>query len=972
MQPGAPVHQRTGVRLGPEAGDQGAHEQRLQQGHPRVRRHLEAAHLQQPQPPPLGAGREELVDAELGAVGIARDVGQQVPQQPVHQPGAGALLGVELLGQRLGDVARLVLHGDDVVHLGEGDLQLVERLGPPFVHPWRLAGGADETAAEEVAEGRVVLPVSDQRAQQVGAAQQRRVGRGGAAEGEVVAAAGAGVAAVEVELLGGEADLAGVLVEGLGLLDELAPAPGGGDVDLDDAGVGGDRHAAHPRVAGQRVALEHHRQPHLGGAGLDRGEQLQGRLELLDRRQEDEEVPVALLHCQRGARRLLDVQHGGRAVGHLGQRGGVGGRQRAAGGEGGGLGHERPLGPGDRGQRQPQPGGRVAGHEHERATAGAPARRAPALAVERREDRQHPGDRGAQGGPVDVGHPLLAVALGGQGRVVRGEVALGGGLAGRLPGLVEQPGQRVLVRGDEQLGVDAGASGDADGQVSGGCRGRGAAGLDGRLAPGLVQQRRVVPQRLVVGAPAQLDLPAGQRLAGVPLALAVVAQHPGHGEPVGQRGGQCPLLVAVGGGVPLRVLGAAGGDEGGLAPHRQPHVPLREESVDGLADRGDPAPLVVAEGLGDAWVLGDPGDRVGEGEVDRRRGGGAADRRRRAGVRGRREGDVPLAGEQPGGGVEADPAGAGDEDLGPGVQVGEVLGRAVEAGVADGAEVGGELDEVAGDEAGGQAQVAQQRHEQPGRVAAGADAAAQGLAGGLHARLHPHRVAHRLADGVIERDDEVDDRRALPGRGIDRSGGQARQALLQPLQHGRGQPRRVVALADRIQVGLEVAPGLLGVAEGEGARGVLDEEVEGVDRGHVGDEVDGDVELAHRLREDQPRQPVAERVLLPVDEVLRRRDGQRVRRDRGARVRRRAQPHRVRVDADRLGEAVGRAVLEGYADRHPRQPRGMPGPGRARGRPPTARTAPREPATSVAGPAARAHQGWIGLTRARGWVYRRP
>jgi hypothetical protein len=38
--------------------------------------------------------------------------------------------------------------------------------------------------------------------------------------------------------------------------------------------------------------------------------------------------------------------------------------------------------------------------------------------------------------------------------------------------------------------------------------------------------------------------------------------------------------------------------------------------------------------------------------------------------------------------------------------------------------------------------------------------------------------------------------------------------------------------------------------------------------GHVGDDVDGDVQLADRLGEDDPGEVVAERVLLPVDEVL--------------------------------------------------------------------------------------------------------
>jgi hypothetical protein len=56
-----------------------------------VRRHLEAAQLEQPEPAAGGVGAVELVDAELGAVGVAREVGQQVPQRPVGHPGQAAL-----------------------------------------------------------------------------------------------------------------------------------------------------------------------------------------------------------------------------------------------------------------------------------------------------------------------------------------------------------------------------------------------------------------------------------------------------------------------------------------------------------------------------------------------------------------------------------------------------------------------------------------------------------------------------------------------------------------------------------------------------------------------------------------------------------------------------------------------------------------------------------------------------------------
>ena len=77
---------------------------------------------------------------------------------------------------------------------------------------------------------------------------------------------------------------------------------------------------------------------------------------------------------------------------------------------------------------------------------------------------------------------------------------------------------------------------------------------------------------------------------------------------------------------------------------------------------------------------------------------------------------MAFAGEQAGGRVEADPAGAGKIDLAPGVKVGEVVvgaGRTVE-----GDDIGLELDQVAGDEAGGEAEMAEHLDKQPAGVAA--------------------------------------------------------------------------------------------------------------------------------------------------------------------------------------------------------------------------------------------------------------
>ena len=110
VQPGAPADQRGTVGLAPEAGDERADEQRLHQRHLRVRRHLEPAQLEQAEPAARGVGAVQLVDAELGAVGVAGEVGEQVPQRAVDHPWPGAAVGV-----------------GEPFELGERDLELVQR-----------------------------------------------------------------------------------------------------------------------------------------------------------------------------------------------------------------------------------------------------------------------------------------------------------------------------------------------------------------------------------------------------------------------------------------------------------------------------------------------------------------------------------------------------------------------------------------------------------------------------------------------------------------------------------------------------------------------------------------------------------------------------------------------------------------------------------------------------------------------------
>ncbi len=97
---------------------------------------------------------------------IARQIHEQMTQQAVDQPG----------------LRRLALR-----HLVEGDLEFIELLIAAFIDSGRLTRGTDEETGEQIGEGRMVLPVGDQAAQQVRAAQNRAVRRRRTANGDVIA-----------------------------------------------------------------------------------------------------------------------------------------------------------------------------------------------------------------------------------------------------------------------------------------------------------------------------------------------------------------------------------------------------------------------------------------------------------------------------------------------------------------------------------------------------------------------------------------------------------------------------------------------------------------------------------------------------------------------------------------------------------------------------------------------------------------
>ncbi|MCY1167253.1 hypothetical protein D9M73_72130 [compost metagenome] len=126
------------------------------------------------------------------------------------------------------------------------------------------------------------------------------------------------------------------------------------------------------------------------------------------------------------------------------------------------------------------------------------------------------------------------------------------------------------------------------------------------------------------------------------------------------------------------------------------------------------------------------------------------------------------------------------------------------------------------------------------------------------------------------------------------------------LQQGRGGLRRQVRCELPCHGGF--------VFEGElfGCR--FQEKIKRVEHHHVNHKVHRDLEFPRRLRENQPGLVVCKRVLLPVDEVVRRLDLQRIRQHLGPAVRGRAQAHNLRPQLDQSVVFVMGDVAEGNVD----------------------------------------------------------
>ncbi|CDF96513.1 hypothetical protein BN844_4972 [Pseudomonas sp. SHC52] len=256
---------------------------------------------------------------------------------------------------------------------------------------------------------------------------------------------------------------------------------------------------------------------------------------------------------------------------------------------------------------------------------------------------------------------------------------------------------------------------------------------------------------------------------------------------------------------------------------------------------------------------------------------------------------MPFASKQAGRRIQADPAGAGQVDLAPGMQVGEVhfgTGRTVEA-----FHIGGQLNQVTGDEPCGQAQVSQQLHQQPGRVAAGTGRLRQGMLRGLDTGLHADQIADVIVQALVERHQEIHRRQR---RAVD--------AIQVRLEFRRQRQRLQV----RHQLVFLIGPvgewNLFGVG--------FEEKIERIEHRHFRQQIDLDPQFFGFLGEYQARQVIALGILLPVDEVLLRRNLQRIGKNPRTAVGRGAQAHDLRAEFNGPVVTVMRDVMQCDMDRH--------------------------------------------------------
>ena len=333
----------------------------------------------------------------------------------------------------------------------------------------------------------------------------------------------------------------------------------------------------------------------------------------------------------------------------------------------------------------------------------------------------------------------------------------------------------------------------------------------------------------------------------------------------------------------------------GSPPHGQLDAPRPQRFVHAQSQPVDRPPLLLGIRPGHPWILVDPGHLHRHIEFALARINQPGDRsgRCRLGSGGQRQ--VPLTGEQSRGGIQPHPPRPRQIHLGPGMQIGEVLlwaRRAIERLF-----IRLQLNQVPRHKPRRQSPMTQQLGQQPGRIAARPTPLLQRLLASLHPRLEADQIADRTGDVLIHVDQPVD--RPSPGR---------RGPLQKPGEPGR--QRHLLEI--RRQFGDRGG----GITERKLLGRRLQEEIERVDDRHFRDEIHLDHQFPRRVGKDQPRQIVAEGILLPVQILAGGFNLQRIRQNGSPAMGSRTQANGLRPEFHHAVIAVARAVMKGDVNGH--------------------------------------------------------
>ncbi len=211
----------------------------------------------------------------------------------------------------------------------------------------------------------------------------------------------------------------------------------------------------------------------------------------------------------------------------------------------------------------------------------------------------------------------------------------------------------------------------------------------------------VFPDGNPILAPVATECPTRQRLTGIPFPLSKMQQATGSktlAQPAQQFHRALAFHRPQRGGSPFGSVGVVERNESRLATHGKPHVSGTQIGIHPSPELFDCLPLPVGIWFGDAGRFVNPLYRHFVTEFRLAGFEQAENRCCAACVRSAGERDMPLAGQQPGCGIESNPSGARKIRFGPRVQVREIgggTGRSFER-----LHVRHELNQIAGNEAG--------------------------------------------------------------------------------------------------------------------------------------------------------------------------------------------------------------------------------------------------------------------------------